>query len=58
VRSEEISALRGYHETRCRQEWVRIAKAHCARSAVAHAHLFSLHRMMLIDLSLPPYFDT
>lgn len=54
MQNEEIAALRVYHETRCQQEKVRISRARCAKSAIAHAHLFSLHRMMTIDLCVPP----
>jgi hypothetical protein len=50
---QEVEALRVYHETRCEQEQRRIRKARCGKSAVAHAHLFSLHRLMTIDLASP-----
>lgn len=50
---EEVAALRIYHETRCEQEQRRIRNATCAKAALAHAHLFSLHRLMTIDLSSP-----
>ncbi len=50
---EEVAALRIYHETRCEQEQRRIRNATCAKAALAHAHLFSLHRLMAIDLSSP-----
>lgn len=49
--TDESRALRIYHETRCEQEKARMRRARCARSAVAHAHLFSLHRMRSIDLT-------
>ena len=50
---QEVEALRVYHETRCEQEQRRVRTAGCAKAAVAHAHLFSLHRLMTIDLSSP-----
>jgi hypothetical protein len=53
MKPEEVQALRVYHETRCEQEQRHIRKAGCAKAAIAHAHLFSLHRLMTIDLLVP-----
>jgi hypothetical protein len=53
LQRHEVEERRIYHETRCQQERRLIREARCARSAVAHAHLFSLHRLMTIDLLVP-----
>lgn len=54
MKHEEVQSLRVYHETRCEQEQWRIRNATCAKAALAHAHLFSLHRLMTIDGSVKP----
>jgi len=49
MKPEEVQVLRVYHETRCEQEQRHIRNVECARAAIAHAHLFSLHRLMTIE---------
>ncbi len=52
--TEEVQALRIYHEGRCEQERRRMQEAGCEKAAAAHAHLFSLHRLRTIDVIASP----